>query len=212
MFSMIALGRSAVFLLFPNLAMVAYFLWAWIDPSSAGPRIVQAAFLWMMVEFLLIHSGGFLAFAAGRPVVFAAFTGFYVVLIFGLASAMGDLWPLVAFVLHAASTFLGNGSDAIEVSVTVGGTVRLPPRWFAMFAAILLAFFLSSRIPLPILGMTEEAFCRMDTGGMTVDGGPLYPEHARSMLATAVLYYLSVAVFEAGWGIWRRMRAARAAQ
>src|SRR5262245_39016478 len=99
-----SLSTRALAAAFPDLCMGAVFLTAWLAPARLGAYPIEPLTLVMLLEFIVVHSGGF----AGR-VMLAALPGdrrvfamiglgcFYTLFVGGFALAFHTWWPLASF-------------------------------------------------------------------------------------------------------------------
>jgi hypothetical protein len=88
----------------PGLALAALFAVAWVSPATLGADRVNWLFWTLIIEFLVVHSTGFMAAAvytatdrAGRLQGAAMFGFPYLVLTVIFALVLKSWWPLVSF-------------------------------------------------------------------------------------------------------------------
>lgn len=194
----VRLARHSAYLFFPSMAMAWFFLDAWVAPDDADPAIIKVAFASIILEFVVIHSAAFFVEAAGSRTRFVLWTLFYSATVIPLAIGLAAEWPFVAFLAHAVSIYRGNANDLMARGPH--GEAHPKMRWVVMGAAWFFAFMVGHMAPMPELGLTADAFSRLDTDSLT-------PQAARGVLAAAFLYYSLMSVFELVWGFLRAKRA-----
>jgi hypothetical protein len=182
----------------PLLVVAGTLLAIWIDP--AGPQAVswlRAAATLVLFEFLLLHSGAFMAVG---PILcrrfwlrLAWFVGFG--LVYGLSLVIYARWTGSDWVLWVLLGVLVSRSLTLVVLRDKRATILMLQRsavGMTILVLTLLVFFL----PLPPLGITEDL--RHQAFGAADDYLTTHPQRA---LAWGVLYFLLMAVVEAiaGW-------------
>ena len=182
----------------PLLVVAGTLLAIWIDP--AGPQAVswlRAAATLVLFEFLLLHSGAFMAVG---PIVcrgfwlrLAWFVGFG--LVYGLSLVIYARWAGSNWVLWALLGVLVSRSLTLVVLRDKRATILMLQR-SALGMVILLLTALVVFLPLPPLGISEAL--RYEAFGAADDFLRTHPQRA---LAWGVLYFLLMAVVEviAGW-------------
>lgn len=182
----------------PLMLLTLTLLLVWTDPVSiddGGWVRIAASLVW--IEFLLLHSGVFMAVG---PVLFAKFwyrlawfTGFgivYAVSLIGIAWWSGGryvFWLLLG-VLISRIIMLVILPDKRGVILMLQRSV------LGMLLLILTAFILF--LPAPQLGLTEEI--RWATFGPAID---MMTEHPQRMIAWGVVYFFLMGLVEfiIGW-------------
>ncbi len=88
----------------PNFAIASTFLITWIDPERLGEQMVRRFMYIMLIEFLVVHSTGFLgalAFSTARrrrkALAFGGLVLLYSLFAAGFSMAHGSFWPLWTF-------------------------------------------------------------------------------------------------------------------
>jgi hypothetical protein len=180
---------------FPDLMMAALFFITWISPLALEERMVSYLVLVLLMEFIVIHSAGFMAMAmtSSKPALqrVGATIGlglFYTLFVSAFAMSFDEWWPIAAFwglVLNRLlSVFLG-GTPAEEQRNAMMTT------WGRNAAFYLFAVFLGIFLPLPELGITRDVqqLQAFSAGGLWTDT----PETA---IASGFIYFTAVAVTE----------------
>src|SRR5215831_3521240 len=88
----------------PDFGFAAAFLLTWISPGRLGDRMIGYLTLVMLLEFVIIHSAGFMAtfMASDLPreknaLVILGLSGFYTIFAGGFALAFRTWWPVTGF-------------------------------------------------------------------------------------------------------------------
>ncbi len=179
----------------PDFIMGLAFLVTWIEPTAIGGNMHTYFLLIMLLEFITIHSAGFMAWAifadASKFKRFARVIGlgmFYSLFIAAFSLMYGEWWPLGAFWLLVAnrimSALLGDGNDATR-------QIGLLASWAWSVFCYVLSIMITVVLPMPEFGWTKEYVSRL-----TFSGGGLWFENPQSLLAAGFLYFTSVAIFE----------------
>ncbi len=147
----------------PDLVTAGFFLSVWLWPQALGPNAVKAAVLIMLVEFILVHSSGFIGLIAierklGLPdklrlmapmlLVYGLFVGAF-------ALAWGEWWPILAF------AWLVVGKLQLGVDRSLSAEMQadmLRGFWGLSVLIYLVGAFLTVLAPIPRLGMTDADY------------------------------------------------------
>lgn len=179
----------------PDLILGAAFLMTWIEPTRLGPRVVEAFLLVMLLEFIVVHSGGFAGsvILSDRPRArkVAALAGmglFYTLFVGGFGLAFKTWWPLASFwglmLNRMASVLLGQAEPGDERAFASRG--------WAAGAVFYLGFaFVTVFLPLPRLGLTPEAVSALD-----LPGSGLWVSQPWRVLAFGFLYFTATGISE----------------
>lgn len=182
----------------PMLLLAITLVLTWIDPS--GPESVswlRAAATLVLFEFLLLHSG---AFMAAGPVLsdriwlrLLWFLGFG--LVYGFSMVTFARWTGSASILWVLLGVLVSRVITLVILRDKRGTILMLQR-SAVGMMILFLTALICFLPLPPLGITEEL--RYEAFGAADDFLTEYPQRT---LAWGVVYFLLMAIVEvlAGW-------------
>ncbi len=190
------LPRRSVEPLFDG-GMALFFLSVWLAPGAFGPadELIRAAMVIMMLEFILIHATGFLGFTAFAPGItrekklktMALFSGFYLIFLLGIGSALGAGWPILAFFWLLA------GKLRIALRREVPDEFRrkqMVSDWTRSLYCYIGCAFVSVLGPVvPRLGISPELQPEFgeDTSGIWID----YPH---GVVAMGVLYFTIMAI------------------
>lgn len=172
----------------PDLLLAGTALVTWIDPAILGAEKVHYFVLLMLLEFIVVHSAGFMgvvaygkASRAARGAAMLGFALFYTLFVGAFSLSFHEWWPLIAFwvlvINRLAGALLGQASDE-----NTRGLVRAG--WAAGVAFYLLAAFATILIPIPTLGITPEV-----VAAQHFPGSGLWIEQPWRTVAMATLYF-----------------------
>jgi len=141
----------------------------WINPQWLGIEFVRWFVLLMVVEFIVVHSTGFLggiAFSDEAPrrrlIGTALVGGFYTLFLLGAALGFKSWWPIISFWSLTLNRLLGAviiGGDQEAARAYVGRT------WVAGVLFYLLAVFPTTILPMPEFGITSSVRRALDLPG-----------------------------------------------
>ena len=183
------------------LALSFTLLVVWIEPSSIEDGTwVRAGAMLIMLEFLLLHSGAFmaagpLAFRARwqRVVWFLGFGLFYGAVMVGFAK-----WSRSDYIVWVLIGVVGSRLFTLVLTEDKRGTTLMLHR-SAVGTVILLATAILCFIPFPELGLTESV--RSAAFGSHADDA--LSEYPQRFFAWGIAYFLlmGIAEFFAGWAM-----------
>lgn len=175
-----------------NAWIAAMFLVTWFRPFTFGPLTVHHLMFVMLVEFLVVHSSGFLgAIAArdesrrGRAAMFAGLMAFYMLFAAAFSFAYGGWWPMLAFwglMLSRFPTVVLRPPDR-------SGQAVLMINWAAMTVLYLFGAVITSALPMPAFGITQAV---IDAQHFKDKG--LWPEEPYRVIAFGSAYFLGLTV------------------
>jgi hypothetical protein len=179
----------------PDLGLSAVFLITWLRPDTFGPEFVKRLVLVMLLEFIVIHSAGFMGAAtvsAASPVrrglVILGFGLFYSLFTGAFSLAFHTSWPFLSFWVLTANRMLGvvisPVADLKEANVVMAG-------WALTVVAYLGCCFLTVLVPIPRFGITAEVVQRQ-----AFSGGGLWIDQPHTAIAFGFLYFLVVGLGE----------------
>jgi hypothetical protein len=184
-----------VFSSLPDFAMGLAFLATWIDPYSLGNDMPQYLLLVMLMEFIIIHSAGFMGviiYGEGdrkRRILFVIGLGFfYSLFVVGFALAFGEWWPLWAFwilIFNRLMSGLFEGDNSETKKKFVMGM------WAVGVFCYLVGVFATTLLPVPELGITPQVI-----SGMNLSGGGVWIDEPYRVLAFGFFYFTAVGLFE----------------
>lgn len=183
----------------PDLITAGMFFWVWLDPTGWRREFVAQGLLIMLVEFILIHSGGFFGAIVlnpdvnrGRRLKMALGLGaFYALFVAVWSWQFKSWWPLVFFLWLL-------GSKIVDVLLNRRATDELRQRQMGMVAAsvlfYLLCVFATLLLPLPRLGLTHHGHY------YGVPGSGEWVSHPHIVIAALVGYFGLLAMAKLrGW-------------
>ena len=194
-----------------DFALAATFLITWIAPDTFGEKTVHKLTFMMLLEFLVVHSTGFLGALAARDMkklervlMTGALLLFYVLMAGGFCAMYGGWWPLIAFTALTAPKlvpiFFSPYED--EDHFWVMGS------WAAMTALYLFSIFATLAYDIPPLGVTPEVIAAQE---FSVGGE--WPEQPYRVMALGALYFTGLGLFAIISEIWgalaRKKKVAR---
>lgn len=177
----------------PDIILGLTFLVTWIDPTALGDDMVPFLFQVMLLEFIIIHSSGFmgaLMFSKiDRKKKFISFLllgGFYMLFAGSFAWGFQSWWPVIAFggllFNRMLSILTGQSPDGNEQFFAM-------KMWGVSVAFYLLTVFFAILIPLPALGISSDLLSHLDISGEFVDEPHL-------MIAWGFLYFTLTGLYE----------------
>lgn len=177
----------------PDFMMGFAFLATWVDPKALGEDMVSYLFQVMILEFIIIHSAGFMSvvifgqYPRGKKIGILLGMGlFYTLFVAGFAVGFNSWWPVIAFwglmfnrMLSVLTGQAGQGK----------GDDFVKSMWAATVVCYLVSVFAAILLPLPALGVSPEDLAHLDISGDFVD-------EPHRMLAWGFLYFTFVGLFE----------------
>jgi hypothetical protein len=184
----------------PDALTALAFAFAWVAPLAWGSGLVATLSLVMLMEFLVVHSGGFLGatvFAdgiskAGKSLAILGFGAFYLLFAAGFSLAFKAWWPLLTFVWLLGSRFAVVWLSPLPKEEERRRQMLL---WGLSVAAYLLAVFAGLLLPLPALGISAEVIPKLG-----LDGGGLWVDKPWTVLCSGLLYFAVMAWSKWKWG------------
>lgn len=173
----------------PDAVACTFFLTVWYSPFAFGPDTVNTALLVMLVEFVLVHAGGFLGFmlladGIARTTRIKALVGlglFYLLFIGSFVAMFRQWWPLLAFGWLMLGKFAGvlarrrPGPD---------DAARMMSGWALSVAFFIGGVFLTLILPVPEWGM--RASLRPEFG---LEGGGVWVDEPQRVVAFGAIYF-----------------------
>jgi hypothetical protein len=187
---------GAVGLALPDVGLASVFLITWIAPTALGDAMIGYLVMTMLLEFVVIHSAGFMGVVAmakmprlKRGVAMLALGGLYTAFVWPIGTLSGETWIIWAFwVLVLNRTWAAVGPAAVE-----GAEVHTKEFWGLSVAVYLAAVFLTVFIPMPALGINETVWTAPS------NSGGLWNEKPQQALAAGLIYFGGGAAIRAKW-------------
>lgn len=180
----------------PDLALGAMFVVTWAVPDALGRRMVAYLMGVMLLEFVIIHSSGFMGVVwlgdktrTERVLTLLGIATFYSVFAGGLALVFESWWPFIGFWGLTANKLLG---------VLVGRSPRemeldlLQHGWGGALALYVLAVTVTILAPLPALGVTRDVLSSQRLPG----AGLPWTDEPQRVIAAGYLYFTALALSE----------------
>lgn len=171
-----------------DLVVAALFLLTWITPEASLALPLSAALLTMLLEFIVVHSTGFMGAAVldngsrrKRVLSVLGLGVFYTLFVGGFSLAFQTWWPLTAF---WALTL--NRSLTIILDPSPGPAQRMHIRksWAAVTVSYLAAVFFTTLVPMPELGIDRAV---VSAAGLS--GSGLWVDHPERVVAAGFLHF-----------------------
>ena len=181
---------AAVLKAFPELISATLLLALWIEPQRFGIEWFRSGVLALMLEFFVIHAGGFMAVTVTDPEAsprlralrLAGWTAGYLLFIALFAWGFEAWWMVAAFAWLCFSKLQAIWTDAAP---TERDRTHAVVSWALSVAVFLGAIGLTVESDVPMLGATAAV---RDAAGFDAAGGVWEAEPHRA-IAGAVLYF-----------------------
>ena len=180
----------------PDLGLGAAFLITWVTPLRFGEKAVSYFMLVMLLEFLIVHSAGFMGSVVfNKPLarrmkvkMLAGLGAFYALFAAGFAVGFRAWWPLWTIALLTLNRILivlmGNVPEGRERIIIRKG-------WAVATLCYLLFAFATTFLPVPAFGITD-AVIRLQE--FTSTG--LWIDEPQRVLAFGFLYFTGTGLSE----------------
>jgi hypothetical protein len=179
----------------PDFAIAGYFGITWLVPDAFGTGVFARLEHIMLMEFIIVHSSAFLAFAMTAPkrrttrVLSVIGLGlFYTLFVGSFALSFGSLSPLVSFWMLLLNRIL---SVLFGPTPQEGNLDFIVVGWATAVAAYLGFVFLTSVASLPRLGVSVAA-----QAAEPVPGGGLWAAEPWRLIAFGTFYYATMGITE----------------
>ena len=182
-----------VFSAIPDFVMGLAFLATWIEPASIGEDMISSLAQVMILEFIIIHSAGFMASViygdASKWKKMRILFGlglFYVVFVVGFSFGFRSWWPLIAFgglmFNRMLSVLTGQAGQGKEYEF-------FKNMWGVNVASYLVSLFAVLLFPLPAFGVSSNALSHLNMGGDFI-------EQPHKMIVWGFLYFSLMGLYE----------------
>jgi len=193
----------AVVAALPDFGLAALYLITWVAPRRVGPDRIGHLLLIMLLEFIVVHSAGFMGAAAIGDASRLRRTGwilglgaFYTLFVGAFALAFGTWWPLGAFWALTLNRLLGILLGQVP---SEDGKLFIMRGWAVAVMAYLGAVFATTLLPVPALGI--DAAVR---AAANLTGGGLWIDEPQRVIAAGFLYFAALGLSELGDHAWLR--------
>ncbi len=185
-----------------NAWIAGMFFITWFYPYAFGPLTVHHLTFVMLMEFLVVHSSGFMGAIAARDatrrsrlLLFSGLTALYTMFAASFAAMYGGWWPMWAFwglIMSRFPTVVLRPPDFQGQSVIIAN-------WAAMVVLYLGGTAVTAIADIPQFGVTKEVI-----ESQHFSGGGLWPEEPYRVMAFGGLYFSGLtllAVINEGYSI-----------
>lgn len=182
-----------VFSSLPDFVMGLAFLATWLEPSALGDDMVSALSQVMILEFIIIHSAGFMSGIMYGPeprfkkiTMLLALGLFYFLFVAGFAVGFHSWWPVIAFCglmfNRMLSVLTGQAEEGKEQEFSKN-------MWGVNVGCYLISVFIAILVPLPEFGVHSGALSHLNMTGNFVD-------EPHRLMAWGFLYFTMVGFSE----------------
>ena len=191
---------ARLFAALPDALTCLAYLWTWLQPLRFDSSMVKTLMLVMLMEFLCVHSGGFLGFTVlndhlskmKKTLALLGLGSFYLMFAAAFSLAFQAWWPVWTFIWLLGSRFALVWLSPVPRESEVGRQMAL---WGMSVAAYLAAVFIGVIAPVPELGIQHEM---LSTFGLT--GSGLWVERPQTVIASGTFYFAVMAWSKWKWG------------
>jgi hypothetical protein len=189
----------------PDAVSCAMFLLVWIAPGVTGAAWVKNLMVTMLLEFLTVHSGGFIGATLANPdasrlaktKVVLGFGSLYLLFAGAFSLAFEAWWPIAVFawllLAKLAVVWLAPMPTGQEQQRQMAFTA-------ASVAGYVIGVFLTALLPVPRLGIDETV-----VAAAAIPGNGLWVDEPHRVLAFGALYFGFMAWTRWAW-VPARMR------
>ncbi len=178
----------------PDFALAVTFLVTWVYPYAFGQRAVRYLMFVMLLEFIVMHSTGFLGSVGisnlpkkKKAMAFAGMLLFYSLFAGGFSAIYGSLWPLLSFWILTLAKF----PSVVLESFTKKEKEALQKGWGTMVAVYVLGATITTFFPMPRLGITKEVI-----RAQVFKSSGLWIAQPWRVIAFGVLYFTILGMIE----------------
>jgi hypothetical protein len=189
-----------VFAAAPDALTALCYAVTWVAPFAWSGGAVKTLMLVMLMEFLVVHSGGFLGATvladdvskAKKSLALVGFGAFYLLFATAFSLAFQAWWPVLTFAWLLGSRFALVWLSPLPREDEKSRQMSL---WALSVAAYLFAVFMGVLLPLPRLGVSEAV-----VGQLGLAGSGLWVEKPHTVLCSGLLYFSVMAWSKWKWG------------
>lgn len=176
----------------PDFALAGLFLLTWVRPYAFDEEMVHHLMFVMLLEFLVVHSTGFLGAVSDRGntrwervFMLSVLLLLYSLFAAAFSVSYGGPWPFIAFMyltLSKVPNIIFRGTSADKM-------MGVMANWATMVALYLFGCFATLMYDVPPLGVTPEVIARQ---GFTVGGE--WPEQPYRVMAFGAIYFTGLGI------------------
>jgi hypothetical protein len=189
----------------PDAVSCAMFLVCWFAPLTFGPAWVKNLMIVMLMEFLTVHSGGFIGGTLADPKstrlrksqVLLGLGSFYLLFAGAFSLAFEAWWPLLAFCWLLLSKLA-----VVWLAPLPSGNEQSRQATFAMIAVVtyVLGAVATTVLPLPRFGIDDAV-----REAAAIPGSGAWVEEPHRVIAFGAIYFAVQAWakwrWQPGWGV-----------
>jgi hypothetical protein len=179
----------------PDFGLAFAFLMTWTSPGWLGGRPIRYLMLVMMVEFVIVHSAGFMAgFMASdlpratKSLWILGLSGFYTIFVGAFAVAFRTWWPITGFWLLTVNRLSG---VLLSQAPAGRGKQLAAASWGVGALLYVVLVFATVFLPVPRLGISPAVAQAAD-----LLGTGLWVDEPHRVLAFGFLYFTAMALWE----------------
>lgn len=186
---------ARIFSALPDFLLAGYFAAVWVAPNAFGNHTFARLELIMLMEFIIIHSSGFLGVAMTAPrrrvmrVLAVIGLGlFYTAFVGAFAMSFGTMSPLISFWMLLFNRMLG---IVLGPPPKQGDFDFIVVGWATAVVCYLGYTMLTAFASIPRLGITASV-----QAAQPISVGGLWAEEPWRVVALGTFYYATIAVTE----------------
>jgi hypothetical protein len=171
----------------PDFCIALFFLAAWLEPFRFGAGVIHALLLTMILEFIIVHSSGFMgvvSLTSGRPsrklLSLFGLGLLYTLFVGAFCLSEGVLWPLISFWALTANRMLVLLNPRPEDTPAL----YLGASWAMSVVFYIGACILTLMAPVPEFGLAGYS-----PGDFGLSGGGTWIEEPHRVVAFGVVYF-----------------------
>lgn len=183
---------------FPDLSTAGGLLAVWVWPGMIGPGWIAGAVGTFMLEFFVLHAGGFFnlvlysgASRGARSGVLMTIAAVYLFLVGLLALGLHAAWMVGAFAWLTYGKIRAVWKGAADVAPAQAKKAAVSA-WVSGLLCYLVAVTLTVALPCPPLGLTPQMIAAAH-----LPGSGLWIERPYTALAAGVLYFTAMGLLRA---------------
>jgi hypothetical protein len=180
----------------PDAAIAVGCLLTWFAPNLFGEYTVKWVVTLMLLEFIVVHSAGFMGITAysrlpklKKAGALLGLTLFYSLFAGGFSWAMHSWWPLVSFWVLCINRMLGG---LLGQPPKGGEMAFVASSWGVGAGLYVLGALATVMLPLPAFGISADVIAHQNFGGVS----GLWVEEPQRAVAFAFLYFGATALWE----------------
>ena len=191
---------ARLFAALPDALTCVAYAWTWLQPLRFYAGSTKTLMLVMLMEFLCVHSGGFLGVTVlsdgfsrlQKSLAILGLGCFYLMFATAFSLAFHAWWPVYTFVWLLGSRFALVWLSPVPRENEAGRQMSL---WALSVAAYLAGVFLGVLLPIPELGLGAAVL-----PSLGLEGSGLWVEKPQTVIASGTFYFAAMAWSKWKWG------------